>query len=171
MKYYIPLCCFILILGCTTTRNQPEHPMHAPPEDTSFEGLSSEAVGPNALGPRSSEPQFQASAEEVENFKVARQLVTSFTNRGPSYALTLVEVEPVRSGNGLQGYRITSIADRARPFLPQLRHGDVITHINGYKQERPDDFLNAWKLLEEIDEIRIDFLRDDTPHTATWSVE
>lgn len=103
---------------------------------------------------------------------ITRQQLETFIAKGPSFALTMVRVEPARDDGKFEGFEIVEMkagADQA--LAPQMGKGDVITHINGVRIEKPDDYLNAWKLLDEVSQIRIDFLRDGQAKHAIWRVQ
>jgi S1-C subfamily serine protease len=129
-------------------------------------------------GDESDEGEADGDSEgEAEGGQQAADTVTSeeldsFLDRGPSYALTLVEVEPSRADGAFQGFEIVSMAEPANRFVsPHLTKGDVITHINGVRLEKPDDYLAAWKQLDEVSTIRVDFIRDGASEHATWQVQ
>ena len=113
-------------------------------------------------------------ADDVGNriWRVSRADVDSFLARGPSYVLTIVTVEPVHREGGFQGYQLTDVTRGAREFItPQLRVGDVVTHINGVRMARPEDFMQAWRSLDKVGQIRIDFTRQGESMTANWTVQ
>ena len=103
---------------------------------------------------------------------VTAEQVESFMSRGPSYALTVSRVEPHRVDGSFAGFEIVALHPSAKRFVdPELAIGDVITHINGVRVKKPDDYLAAWKLLDDVDAISIEFLRDGTEKEAVWRVE
>ncbi len=103
---------------------------------------------------------------------ISRAQLDAFIKKGPSFALTQVKVEPARTDGKFQGFEIVDMKEGARKALaPQVVKGDVITHINGVRVKKPADYLNAWKLLEDISKIRIDFVRDGQAKHATWRVQ
>lgn len=156
-----------------------EAPSHSPPEGVEPKMPEGpEVLRSGATAPAKADTNAPAGeageAEEAEEERpsVTRAQVDAFIERGPSYALTQVEVEPAREGGGFQGFQLVSAQREARNFLmPQLRVGDVITHINGIRQQKPDDYLQAWKTLANVSTIRIDFLRQSEPMNAIWKVE
>ena len=81
-------------------------------------------------------------------------------------------VEPHRINGSFAGFEIVALHPSAKRFVdPALTVGDVITHINGVRMKKPDDYLAAWKLLDDVDAVRIDFLRDGVEEQAVWRVE
>jgi hypothetical protein len=101
-----------------------------------------------------------------------RSQVEAFMQQGPPYALTMVRVAPERNDGAFQGFKITKMKPAAaKTVAPHIKAGDIITHINGVRMEKPDDYLNAWKLLSEVDTIRIDFVRGGASEHARWNIK
>lgn len=162
------LCAFAMACGGAQTRSD-EGPTQDPPTDAASGQLPS---GPPVLveevGRSSSVDAGQAGESAPE---VAQGDVKAFMTRGPSFALTQIVVDPVHGKSGFVGYKLVSATSDAQAFLrPQVKLGDVITHLNGVRIERPDDYLRAWNALKDTGVIRIDFLRDETASVATWAV-
>ncbi|QDG49756.1 hypothetical protein FIV42_03090 [Persicimonas caeni] len=103
---------------------------------------------------------------------VSRAELDRFIDKGPPFALTMVKVSPSRADGKFQGFEITAMKrSAAEAVAPQLVPGDIVTHINGVRMEKPDDYLNAWKLLGEVSKVRIDFIRDGEAKHAIWRVQ
>lgn len=102
---------------------------------------------------------------------VERGELKSFLDKGPSYVLTIVTVEPVHGAESFQGYQIVQVTRGAREFMmPQLQVGDVVTHVNGIRLMKPEDYMEAWRGLGKVGTIRVDFLRQGGPMHAEWVV-
>ncbi len=119
------------------------------------------------------EPEQAEGADPADSgATVSRAQVDSFIDKGPPFALTMVRVKPSRDAGKFQGFEIVDLKPQAAEVVnPQLVAGDVITHINGVRLEKPDDYLNAWKLLGEVTKIRVDFIRDGESQHATWRIQ
>jgi len=118
------------------------------------------------------QPSASAQTEVSADASVTRAELKQFILKGPSFPLSVVEVEPAREGSQFVGYRVIAIAPVAQPTLQgHLSDGDIITHLNGVRIEKPDDYLNAWKLLADIATVRIDFVRDGAPNHSVWQVQ
>jgi type II secretory pathway component PulC len=141
------------------------------PGELSGQGLPE---GPEVLlGAADKEGQAaDAAAADSDSAVVSRAELDALIKKGPSFPLSMVQVEPARTDGRFTGFRVVEIHEFARPVLSRkLQKGDVITHLNGVRVRKPDDYLNAWKLLAEVSELRIDFLRDSQPQHAVWTVQ
>ncbi|MGM0555434.1 MAG: hypothetical protein ACQEVA_03550 [Myxococcota bacterium] len=102
---------------------------------------------------------------------VTPEQIESFMEKGPPYALTITRVEPHRINGAFAGFEIIAMHPSAERFLGDaLMEGDVITHINGVQMKKPDDYLAAWKLLDDVDAVRIKFMREGDKEEAVWRV-
>lgn len=121
--------------------------------------------GEPAVAPSSGEPPGPQDAV------ITRAALQQLIQKGPSFPLSMVEVEAARSQGKFVGYRVLNMTPAAQEALQgRLMPGDIITHLNGVRVERPDDYLNAWKLLPDISALRIDFVRADAPTHVVWRV-
>lgn len=128
-------------------------------------------VGSNQPGEAaaSASPGDPANPDETV---ISRDELNRFIQKGPSFPLSMVEVEPARVEGKFAGYRVLSVAPPAQATLQgHLEKGDIITHLNGVRVEKPDDYLNAWKLLADLSTLRIDFVRDDAATFSVWRVQ
>lgn len=157
-----------------TVSGQPPSPEEdtpkALPEGPEVQMGKARAEGPSDAG---EEPDGTETAESPQSAAVvSRAQIDRFIDKGPPYALTLVKVEPARADGKFRGFKLIAMERSAAQVVgPQLVPGDIVTHINGVRLEKPDDYLNAWKLLGEVSKIRIDFVRDGESKHAIWRVQ
>ncbi len=172
MKHLIILLAFVFVAGCATSSKSGQNtsgPMNDPPEDP--------ATGEMPKGPEpvveGNAPEDYKKPETEEGAAVTRAEVESFMDRGPAYVLTVVTVDPKRDETGqMVGYQIIDVTTEARAvMMPQLRVGDVVTHVNGVRLLKPDDLIQAWKALKQIDVAVVDFTRGDESMQASWSIQ
>lgn len=167
---------FVLVLvGCGAAKPAPEvdNSVSEPPADSAVVmPKGAPMVEDDAPDQASTETPAEPVAEPAEGeATVTRADLDQFIARGPSYVLTVVTVEPVHRDGQFQGYQITDVTRGVREFItPQMRVGDVVTHINGVRMLRPEDFMQAWRSLDKVGQIRIDFVRQSEPMTANWTV-
>ena len=167
-----------LSLGCAAANRKvtaTDGPMHAPPQEARAVTMpTGPPVVQDAIRARQLSTDgagVQSAGNEVEGI-LSRQMLQEFLERGPSYTLTVVEVDPARKESSFVGFEVTAIAASARGFLgPWIQVGDVVTHVNGIKLESPDDYLQVWRSLQDVEAVRIDLLRSSETHVVTWLVE
>jgi type II secretory pathway component PulC len=51
-----------------------------------------------------------------------------------------------------------------------LRAGDVVTHINGFPIEHPEEALEAFKSLDVASELRVEYEREGVPHELRYAI-
>jgi len=169
MRVFLILACLTL-MACGGAQKTDQGPVQEAPSDAEPSKLPS---GPPVLvegvATGGDSPELEAGSGE---FAVQRAHLGDFMKKGPPFALTQVVVEPVHGDGGFVGYKLVSSTSGASEFLrPQVKAGDVITHLNGVRIERPDDYLRAWNALKDTSVIRIDFLREGQASVATWNVQ
>lgn len=160
-----------------TVSGQPPSPEEGTPKELPKGpevqlGKSSNAE-PDDAEPDDAEPDDAESADTAETGAVVtRAELDSFIAKGPPYTLTLVKVEPARVDGKFQGFKLVAMQrSAAEAVAPQLVPGDIVTHVNGVRLEKPDDYVDAWNLLAEVSKIRIDFIRDGESKHAIWRVQ
>jgi type II secretory pathway component PulC len=168
----------LVLCACTTAKpKEEEQILYTPPAGE--EALRPEVpAGPSvmegpAAPPITNEPPTQPAPPVNDAMTVKREELRMLQQRGPAFLLAQVQVQPVKDTSGkFAGYAIQAFTPEAKQRLtPALALGDVITHLNGIRMKRPEDYMAAWKLLSNASEVRIDFLRADQPSTVIWTVE
>lgn len=174
---------FAWLLGCggAAVNESPDQPPREGPEDAREAVLpdgpdvDKEGIRPSSeAGASEGVAEVEVSSDEEGSVAgvVSRTEVESFRDRGPAHVLTLLEFEPVHSKSGFVGFSVKSVAESALSFTdPHIRTGDVVTHVNGIRMERPDDLLQAWNAVGEASVIRVDMIREGTPMHVSWAVE
>ena len=169
------LAALILMTGCATNSGTKSDatsgPMSDPPADKTAGTVPD---GPEPVISQTAVPKGYTAPESTSDSPaVTRAQVEQFMDNGPAYVFTVVTVDPARNGSGaFIGYQIVEVTSAARSvMMPQIRVGDVVTHLNGVKLEKPDDLIEAWKALKQIDVAVVDFTRQGESMQATWSIE
>ena len=109
---------------------------------------------------------------QAEGAVVTRTDLDALLDRGPAYALGQVRVKASKAGGKFRGFEIVSLTPQAQSAVAsQLQVGDVITHLNGVRLQKPGDYMDAWKGLKKVRAIRIDYLRKDQAQSARWNVQ
>ncbi len=122
-------------------------------------------------GPRD-EKLVQPTGDAEGEGAITGEHLRYLRQRGPSVVLEHVETRPHHQDGRFVGFEIVAISEAAGVYAePDLQIGDVITHVNLVRMQKPDDYMEAWETLEEASEIRIDFKRDGEDGHVLWPVE
>lgn len=173
MKQWSLLCALVLAAcsGAPAKNDKVSDPPEGAEVRTMPEGPE---IVDDSIHPRETRPTDEADGTEAQGASgvVNKAEVAAFMRRGPSYVLTQVVVDPVHGKAGFEGYKIASATQSVESFMaPQLKLGDVVTHLNGVKIERPDDYLQAWNRLKDADVLSVNFVREGQKLSAQWRVE
>lgn len=169
---------FFMLAGCTTTSDGarsfergPDKVMGSPPSESSEDyEFAPPPRHPGPHGEVENTPR-RASTQPREPGVIRRGELQRFMEFGPSVVWEHVDTEPQHESGRFQGFMIVDLSRGAHEVLsPEVRVGDVITHINLVRLERPDHYMEIWEELPRAEEIRIDFLRDGEAMNATWQV-
>jgi|GEM_PF-3513779 len=171
-------------VGCATskgseaTASTPEEDqevMYSPPEDAE-KPIAVPRGGPvldkyeRPTSDATPEPPA-GSVASSENGTIQKQTLEALLAQGPGWALSQVQVEPARDGDAFVGFQITSFSPQAKATIsPPLKEGDIITHLNGVRLQQPDDYMEAFNLSRTVTELRVDYIREQTPSFSTWQV-
>lgn len=168
---------FALSVGCASAPDQrraaergPESNVGAPPsgDEAVVAPLPNNPASRQARQVMPREPMVGPDGAAL----ITRGEVNALLERGPAVVFQHVDTEPQHDNGEFVGFLIVDISAPAHSFVaPQLRVGDVVTHVNLVKLERPDHYLNAWSTLAEAEEIRVDFRREGQASHAIWRVE
>ena len=183
MPSLIMILSFVLLASCVTSKNQArqeeerassERVLHGPPADAD-QPIEVPRGGP-ILEEYTTPPEVDGasgalSGEERASAEIGRAELDRLLSQGPGWGLAQVEVNPVRADGSFLGFEIIRFSSAARAHIsPPLEVGDVITHLNGVKLVRPDDYSQAWQMGRSLPSVRIDFLREGSPGHAIWVV-
>lgn len=170
----------LFVVGCASSpdmrRNEergPKKVMGTPPsEDSEDYEFAAPPPHPGPYG-RVGEYALDGNIGRASSAgEISRADLEELLKLGPSVIFTHVDTEPFREDGKFVGFRIIDASDSALSVMsPKLRVGDIVTHINLMRLERPDDYVQIWQELGEAQEIRVDFLRDQEPGQAIWSLE
>lgn len=174
------LVLFILLgclsFGCASSTSQkrvhegPSTPIGTPPEGDEARVLPPPA-GPKVMTTQGrSRPGHSAEAVHGE-LTLSRAQLDAFMAQGPAFAFSQVDTEPYHADGSFVGFQLVDVTTAAHNHIaPYLRVGDIVTHVNGIRMQRPDDYLQAWRGLAEASSVRIDFVRDGEGEHVIWQV-
>ncbi len=131
------------------------------------------AVAPQlpAIHPSVSSPQPAPAAAPAEH-TLKRSLVHGTVSPGLGAFLQRVELsdQPVRVDGKFHGFRIAALRDAKFWDGVDLKPGDVVTGVNGFPIERPEQAQTAFDSLEVASELRVTYERDGKPREIVYSI-
>ena len=81
-----------------------------------------------------------------------------------------IDDHPVLVGGKFHGFRIAVLRDAAFWSGVDLRPGDVVTAVNGFPIERPEQAQTAFDSLEVASELRVAYDRDGQPKEFAYAI-
>lgn len=87
----------------------------------------------------------------------------------PSKAADYIRVQPVNSGNGINGYRIYPGKDRSIFTAAGLRPGDIVTAVNGVQLNDPSKSLQLLSDLSQSSQLNLTVDRGGQPQNFNIS--
>jgi type II secretory pathway component PulC len=140
------------------------------------------ALGVPACGvskPAPSTPVVAASARPVARpapvapvHQLARSRIRAAVGQGLGAFLQHVELDdnPVQVGGKFHGFRIAALHDASFWNGVDLKAGDVVTLVNGFPIERPEQAQRAFESLESASELRVSYERDSEPRELVYPI-
>jgi type II secretion system protein C len=103
---------------------------------------------------------------------IARADVHSAVARGLGSFLQHVDLEsqPVMAGGKFHGFRIAAFHDAAFWKGVDLHPGDVVTSVNGFPIERPEQAQAAFESLDVASELHVAYERDGQPREIVYII-
>jgi type II secretory pathway component PulC len=101
-----------------------------------------------------------------------RSAVRTAVRQGVGAFLQHLELDdqPVFAGGRFHGFRIAALHDAAFWAGVDLKPGDVITGVNGFPIEHPDDAQRALDSLQVASELRVAYERDGHPREIVYGI-
>ncbi len=103
---------------------------------------------------------------------VPRSALHAVVSQGLGAFLRHVDIDdqPVFIGGKFHGFRIAGLRDAKFWSGVDLKPGDVVTSVNGFPIERPEQAQTAFESLEVASELRIALERGGQPRELTYSI-
>ena len=119
----------------------------------------------------SPKPAHPAAPAPLDDHHLARSSVHDVVSQGLGSFLQHVDVadQPVLAAGKFHGFRIAALRDS---FLQgvDLKPGDVITSVNGFPIEHPEQAQTAFESLEVSSELRVAYERDGQPREIVYAI-
>ena len=102
---------------------------------------------------------------------IARARIDDTLTAGPGTFLQHVVLsdEPVMIDGKFHGFRIKELRGEMWKGV-DLRPGDVVTRVNGFAIERPEQAVEAFHSLSVASELRVAYDRDGAPHELRYAI-
>ncbi len=113
-----------------------------------------------------------AAAPPSSAHTVARSAIRAAVAQGLGAFLQHVDLDdqPVRLGGKFRGFRIAGLHGAEFWAGVDLKPGDVITRVNGFPIERPEQAQTAFESLQVASELRVSYDRDGEPREIVYAI-
>jgi type II secretory pathway component PulC len=103
---------------------------------------------------------------------LSRSAIRATVAQGLGAFLQRVELDdkPVLSGGKFRGFRITALRGSSFWSGVDLKPGDVVTRVNGFPIERPEQAQRAFESLQASGELRVSYERDGEPRELVYPI-
>jgi hypothetical protein len=117
-------------------------------------------------------PPAAAPAPGPADHTVARSAVHAVVSQGLGMFLRRLDLDdqPVFVGGKFHGFRIAALRDAAFWNGVDIHPGDVVTSVNGFPIERPEQAQTAFDSLEVASELRVALERSGQPREVVYSI-
>jgi type II secretory pathway component PulC len=136
-------------------------------------GRAPSAAAPTASAGRATPAHAAAPANASMSSATAirRSVVEAVLSAGPGNFLQSVAVDdhPVFLQGKFHGFRITALQGDAWKGV-DLRPGDVVTRVNGFSIEHPEDAAEAFYSLRVASELTVEYERDGEPREIRFGI-
>lgn len=130
-----------------------------------------EALDPQVPAPAAASAVTASPALPAPTSTLRRGEVRAVVRSGLGSFLQKVEVEeqPVFRNGKFVGFRIAALKGDGWKGV-DLKPGDVVTSVNGYPIEHPEDAMAAFKSLDVASELRVDYERGGEPRSLRYGI-
>jgi general secretion pathway protein C len=136
-------------------------------------GSAAPGPPPKSATPASSEgPNRPPVAEALPTGSIRRSAVRAVLTQGPGAFLQRVTLDEhaVFASGKFHGFRVARLNDAELFQGVDLKPGDVVTRINGFPIEHPEDALQVFNSLEVASELRVEYEREGIPRELRYAI-
>lgn len=130
-------------------------------------------AGSEAAPPATPKPAVAATpvapSEPAPKDSVSRSVLDAALKAGLGRFLAQLEVEPQVEKGKFVGWKIVELRGEMWSGV-DLKPGDVVTRVNGFKIERDTEANHAFKSLAVASEIRVNVVREGKPVELRFSI-
>ena len=125
-----------------------------------------------AMRPQPVRPAATAQAPGAPMRSLSRSVVHTVVADGLGVFLQRVELDdqPVMNGGKFHGFRIAALREPDFWAGVDLQPGDVVTGLNGFPIERPEQAQTAFESLDVASELRLTYDRDGKPRELVYAI-
>jgi type II secretion system protein C len=149
MRTLLPGCLALALMACGAESPPPVTP--GPAASASAAPSSSSALPGSGPG-------------------LSRAAVDAVVKQGLGTFLQRIEIDPETTGNKFHGWRITRLVDAKLFQGIDLQPGDVVTGVNGFPIERPEQAQTAFDSLTVSSELRVDYERNGEKRALVYPI-
>jgi hypothetical protein len=154
--------------SCGGSRPAPAtpSPTAASAPASSATSASGRSAGDGLVGGRSAADAAPAATT------LSRSAVRAAVARGLGAFLQHIEFDdrPVFIGGHFHGFRVVALHDDAFFRGVDLKPGDVVTGVNGFSIERPEQAESVFESLQVASELRVTYERDGHPRELVYAI-
>jgi type II secretion system protein C len=131
-----------------------------------------ERTAPVVQAPAANAGPPAAARSTAPDHTVARSAVRAVVSEGLGMFLRRIELDdqPVFVGGKFHGFRIHALRDPQFWSGVDLKPGDVVTSVNGFPIERPDQAETAFESLQVASELRVAVEREGQPRELVYPI-
>ncbi len=135
-------------------------------------GSSPPPAAPKAVQPKQAAAAPVPAPAPMPTNALRRSSVRAVLAQGPGAFLQRISVDdqPVFVAGKFHGFRITALNGPAWWRGVDLKPGDVVTQVNGFPIEHPEDALEAFKSLAVASELRVSYERDGVARELRYAI-
>jgi type II secretory pathway component PulC len=90
---------------------------------------------------------------------------------GVLFQYVVLDTHPVFLAGKFHGFRVAELRGGPEEWSGiDLKPGDVVTSVNGFPIERPEQALEAFQSLSVASELRVDLEREGEPRSLRWAI-
>ena len=90
---------------------------------------------------------------------------------GVLFQYVVLDTHPVFLAGKFHGFRVAELRGGPEGWSGiDLKPGDVVTSVNGFPIEHPEQALEAFQSLRVASELRVDLEREGEPRSLRWAI-
>lgn len=87
-----------------------------------------------------------------------------------NYFLSNVNIQPYFADGSARGFKVTSVNPAGPVYQLGLRAGDVILSVNGVSVSNPEDLVNLYRQVQQLENVTVELERQGKSTTLSYSM-